>query len=47
MQNFAQWGVLKKEINHSELCSNATDKAQLSLGCTHLSNRSLRSPVLR
>ena len=28
---------VRKEINYSEPCSNATDKAQLSLGCTHLS----------
>ena len=27
---------VRKEINYSEPCSNATDKAQLSLGCTHL-----------
>ena len=29
--------VFKKEINYSEPCSNAQDKAQLSSGCTHLS----------
>ena len=38
---------VRKEINYSEPCSNAPDKAQLSLGCTHLSTRSLRSLVLK
>ena len=38
---------IRKEINYSELCSNAPDKAQLSLGCIHLSTRSLRSLVLK
>ena len=28
---------VRKEINYSELCSNAPDKAQLSLGCTYRS----------
>ena len=37
----------RKEINYSEPCSNAPDKGQLSLGCTHLSTRSLRSLVLK
>ena len=36
-----------KEINYSESCSNAQDKAQLNLGCTHLSTCSLRSLVLK
>ena len=35
-KNRSMRGV-RKEINYSEPCSNATDKAQLSLGCTHLS----------
>ena len=39
MQNLLR-GV-RKEINHSEPCSYAPDKAQLSLGCTHLNTRSL------
>ena len=38
---------VRKEINYSEPCSNAPDKAQLSLGCKHLSIRSLRSLVLK
>ena len=38
---------IRKEINHIEPCSNAQDKANLSLGCTHLSSRSLRSLVLK
>ena len=38
---------VRKEINYSEPCSNAPDKAQLSLGCIHLSTRSLRSLVLK
>ena len=28
---------VRNEINYSEPCSNAPDKAQLSLGCSHLS----------
>ena len=31
---------VRKEINYSEPCSSAPDKAQLSLGCIHLSARS-------
>ena len=38
---------VRKEINYSEPCSNAPDKAQLSLGCIHLSTCSLRSLVLK
>ena len=38
---------VRKEINYSEPCSIAADKAQLSLGCTHLNTRSLRSLVLK
>ena len=38
---------VKKETNYSEPCSNAPDKAQLSLGCTHFSTHSLRSLVLK
>ena len=38
---------VRKEINYSEPCSNASDKAQLSLDCIHLSTRSLRSLVLK
>ena len=38
---------VRKEINYSEPCSNAPDKAQLSLGCTHLSTHTLRSLVLK
>ena len=29
---------VRKEINYFKPCSNAQDKAQLSLGCTHLSS---------
>ena len=43
MQNIRSVRGVRKEINYSEPCSNAADKAQLSLGCTHLNTRSLRS----
>ena len=36
---------VRKEINYSKPCSNAPDKAQLRLSCTHLSTSSLRSLV--
>ena len=36
MQNIRSVRGVRKEINYSEPCSNAADKAQLSLGCTHL-----------
>ena len=38
---------VRKEINYFEPRSNAVDKAQLSLDCTHLSTRSMRSLVLK
>ena len=38
---------VRKEINYSEPCSNTPDKAQLIMGRTHLSTRSLRSLVLK
>ena len=38
---------VRKETNYSEPCSNAQNKAQLSLSCTNLSTRSLRSLVLK
>ena len=38
---------VRKEIKYSEPCSNATDKAQLSLGCIHLNTCSLCSLVLK
>ena len=41
MQNIRSVRGVRKEINYSEPCSNAADKAQLSLGCTHLNTRSL------
>ena len=47
MQNIRSVRGVRKEINYSESCSNAADKAQLSLGCTHLNTRSLRSLVLK
>ena len=40
------WGV-RKEIKYPEPCSNVPDKAQLILGCIHLSTCSLRSLVLK
>ena len=53
-QNIRSVRGVRKEINYSEPCSNAADKAQLSLGCTqlslgctHLNTRSLRSLVLK
>ena len=47
MQNIRSVRGVRKEINYSELCSNAADKAQLSLGCAHLNTRSLRLLVLK
>ena len=43
MQNIRSVRGVRKEINYSKPCTNATDKAQLSLGCTHLNTRSLCS----
>ena len=34
---------VRKEINYSEPCTNAPDKAQLSFGCIHLSTPCARS----
>ena len=47
MQTIRSMRGIRKEIDYSEPCCNASDKAQLSLGCTHLSTRSLRSLVLK
>ena len=47
MQNIRSVRGVRKEINYSEPCSNAADKAQLSLDCTHLNTLSLRSLVLK
>ena len=47
MQNIRSVRGVRKEINYSEPCSNAADKAQLSLGCTHLNTRWLRSLMLK
>ena len=47
VQNIRLVRGVRKEINYSEPCSNAADKAQLSLGCTHLNTRLLRSLVLK
>ena len=38
---------VRKEINYSETCSDAPDKARLSLGCTHLSTSSLHLLMLK
>ena len=45
MQNIRSMKGVRKEINYSEPCSNALDKAQLSFGCTHSSTRLLHSLV--
>ena len=41
MQKIRSIRGVRKEINYSEPCSNAPDKAQMSLGCTHLSTHSV------
>ena len=47
MQRICSMRGVRKDINYSELFSKAPDKAQLSLGCTHLSSGLLCSLVLK